>query len=67
MQIKLGELLNNFDWDKACEIKGLNPWCVNEGADPEDYENFTIEEYLKLIGREKDIKYFRNFKESIGE
>jgi hypothetical protein len=59
MKIKLKDLIKDFDWDKVCEIKGLNPYCIAEGANPEDYEDFTIEEYLKLIGREKDIKYFK--------
>ena len=55
MLIKLDELLHYFDWDRACRIKGLNPYCINEGADPEDDEHFTIDEYEQLIG-EKEIK-----------
>lgn len=27
--------LSNTCWDQACEHFGLNPYCLNEGADPE--------------------------------
>jgi len=47
--IKVRELYDNFDWDKVCEIKGLNPWCVNEGLiDMDDELDFDDEEYSKL-------------------
>ena len=59
MKILLKDLSEFFDWELSCKIKGLDIYCLNEGADPEDYEDFTMEEYLKLIGREKDIKYFK--------
>ena len=62
MKIKLKDLSENFDWELACKIKGLGIYCLNEGANPEDYEDFTIGEYLKLIGREKDLKYFKYYK-----
>ena len=55
MNIQLKELLHYFNWDRACEIKGLDPYCIAEGADPEDTENFTIDEYEQLIGK-KEIK-----------
>lgn len=55
MLITLDELLHYFDWERACEIKGLNPYCVAEGADPEADEHFTLDEYEQLIGK-KEIK-----------
>jgi hypothetical protein len=36
------ELVTNHDWDKVCEVTGLNPWCMNEGlADKDDIQWFT--------------------------
>jgi len=47
---KISELMTNYDWDKVCEIKGLNPWCVNEGQMNSDDEiDFDDEEYSNLI------------------
>ena len=48
--IKVSELMTDYDWDKVCEIKGLNRWCVNEGLmDSDDELDFDEEEYSKLI------------------
>ena len=48
--ITVRELMDDYDWDKVCEIKGLNPWCVNEGLMDSDEElDFDEEEYAKLI------------------
>jgi hypothetical protein len=66
IKITLGDLLNKFDWDTACKIKGINPYCINEGiANVNDIEYFNMEEYLQLIGREQDIKYFKELETSI--
>jgi len=31
------EAMDRGVWDQVCDLKGLNPWCVNEGA-PSDME-----------------------------
>jgi len=41
----LGEIKDRHDWDKFCEVMGINPWCLNEGlARREDVIWFTIDE-----------------------
>lgn len=50
---KVSELMTSADWDKVCEIKGLDVWCVNEGLlDSDDELDFDEEEYKKLMGFE---------------
>ncbi len=49
MLLTLKELMDNYDWDKVCDVLGLNPWCINEGADPNSYQEIT-EEQAREIG-----------------
>jgi hypothetical protein len=47
--VTLREVLNNYDWDKFCEMRGLNPYCINEGlADGDDEVTLTQEEAQEL-------------------
>jgi hypothetical protein len=47
--IKLGELFK-YDWIHACEVLGLNEWCINEGLADENDEITLTEEQAKEIG-----------------
>ncbi len=39
------EILDKGNWDKFCELKGLNPYCMNEGlADSNEEVELTIEQ-----------------------
>lgn len=31
MTVTLGLLMDAGNWTKACDLLGLNPWCMNEG------------------------------------
>ena len=31
-------------WDEFCTARGINPWCVNEGADDTSEYTITMEE-----------------------
>ncbi len=43
------ELIDRGVWDEVCELKGLNPWCVNEGLmDSDEYITLSLEEAQKL-------------------
>lgn len=51
MKIKVSadDLIDKGVWDKVCDLKGLNPWCVNEGTmDSNDDITFTEDEAKKL-------------------
>ena len=50
MKLTLRELLHNYDWDKACEVLGLNPWCINEGLASGDEEQEITDEQAREIG-----------------
>ena len=44
-----GEAINKGIWDKICELKGYNPWCVNEGLmDSDDEIKLTSKEAKKI-------------------
>jgi len=43
------EIMDKGMWDKFCEMKGLNVWCVNEGlADSDEKVELTEDEARKL-------------------
>ena len=46
MKIKL-QLKDIVRSDRACEILGLNPWCVNEGLGNEEWYTMTVEDARK--------------------
>lgn len=50
VKITLGEISERYNWDKFCEIKGINYWCLNEGlASSGDAIELTLDE-AKQIG-----------------
>lgn len=47
--ITIGELMDKFNWNKACEVLGLDEWCVNEGrANSSDEITLTSEQAQEL-------------------
>lgn len=48
--LTIGELSNKVnDWNYACKVLGLNPWCLNEGLASSDTEiSITIEQLHKI-------------------
>ena len=49
IRITLGKLIDNYDWEEACEVFGLNEWCLNEGlADRDDKIEVTLEQAKKI-------------------
>lgn len=43
--ITLGEILEKYDWDKACKILGISEWSINEGlSNSSDEVELTIEQ-----------------------
>lgn len=50
MKLKLGELMDNWNWDQVCEVTGLNPWCLSEGLATRDTEQEITEEQAREIG-----------------
>lgn len=49
IEITIGELMDRGKWLEACELLGLNEWCVNEGiSNTKDIVDLTIEEAKKL-------------------
>ena len=44
------ELMDRGKWDKACEVLGYNPWCVNEGQMDSDKEIVMTIETMTEIG-----------------
>ncbi len=46
IEVTLRDIIHN---DRACESMGYNPWCIAEGADPNDRIMLT-EEQAKEYG-----------------
>jgi len=47
--LTLGEILEKYDWDRFCELRGLNPFCINEGlADSEDEIKLILSEAREI-------------------
>lgn len=44
------EILDRGDWDAFCDLKGYNPWCINEGLMDSDEEFQLTPEELRKIG-----------------
>ena len=40
-------------WDEFCEVYGFDPWCVNEGGDPDHEVEITVSQALRwgLLGK----------------
>lgn len=45
--VSLREILHNGDWDLYCKDTGLNPWCINEGADGDEKVELTVDQAHK--------------------
>jgi len=42
-------IMDNCDWDKACDVMGWNPWMFNEGLCSDDEEcTLTFEQASKI-------------------
>ena len=50
VSISLREILNNYDFNRYCEISGLNPWCINEGLASGDEIVELTRDAAKYIG-----------------
>jgi len=48
--ITLGEISDKYDWDKFCNMKGLNPWAMNEGQASRNEEVELTEDECKQLG-----------------
>jgi len=54
MQIFLtfGEILQKYNWEKFCEMRGLNPYMIKEGlANSSDSIELTVEEFIAIGGK----------------
>ena len=51
IKVKLGEIANNdnISWIDFCDMFGWNPWCINEGLDPNTDQELTLEQ-AKVLG-----------------
>ena len=45
--LEASKLLDIGAWDEVCEVKGLNPWCINEGYMNSSDEIYFSEEELQ--------------------
>lgn len=50
IKIQLKDIIKN---DKLIEELGLNPYCINEGADPEEYKE--VEVYNVELSRNRTL------------
>ena len=49
-------ILENADWDKFCEIKGYNPWMLNEGLATGDEETILTFKEAEQVGMSIEIR-----------
>ena len=43
IKMKLKDLVKN---DRLLEQTGINPYCINEGADPEEYKEVEVDDVV---------------------
>lgn len=48
--ITADEAMDKGIWDEICDLKGYNPWCVNEGLMDGDHEIRLTEKEAKDMG-----------------
>ena len=48
MKITIGELFD-INWEKTCEVLGLDLWCLSEGKVDRDYLVRVTEDEMKKI------------------
>jgi len=53
--ITAGEILDRGNWDKFCELRGINPYAINEGLPKDAVYELTIEEAVKCQLIDDDI------------
>jgi len=44
------EILDRGVWDEFCEMKGINPWAINEGLMDSDEEFIFTEKDAEKLG-----------------
>ncbi len=52
IKVTLQEIMDEYNWEKACEVLGIDPWCINEGTATSDEILLITEEQAKEIGIE---------------
>lgn len=53
IKMRLGDIIHN---DALLEQTGLNPYCCNEGADPDDYVEVEIKYVVTYTNEELEEK-----------
>ena len=48
--VTANEILDKGNWDAFCELKGINPWCVNEGLMVYSEEFSLTPDEIRQIG-----------------
>lgn len=48
--ITFGEILDRGRWDEFCDLRGLNPWFLNEGRGSRDEETTLTHEEAEKLG-----------------
>ena len=49
IQTTLGEIFENGNWEKACDVMGWDYYCLRDGkARLDDIETFTQEEAIEI-------------------
>ena len=49
INLTLRKILEDYDWDKYCEITGTNPWCINEGrATGDEVVELTVDQAREI-------------------
>lgn len=57
MYMTLREFADRFGMsDENCNIMGLNPWCMNEGADPQEPIKINKEQAKELGIHDKEFE-----------
>lgn len=66
MKIKITarELLDEGLWDRACELKGLDPWCISEGQMSSNEELELTEGQAQILGLIPKAKKQENKKQT---
>jgi hypothetical protein len=48
VSMTINEAMLKYDWKKLCEVKGMNPWILNEGLATGDEKITLTEEEMEL-------------------
>ena len=43
-------IMENYNWDRFCELKGYNPWFINEGLGSKDETTILSKEQCVILG-----------------